>query len=111
MNTIDEKRTTARLALDSKICIIDEQQKEIEGTLLNLSATGVLVKTDRPLSTDSNCDLSIIIEGENSNLVINKLAAKVVRCNGDVLALEFSNKMEWLALFYIYKNKFNMDTI
>ena len=111
MNTINEKRATTRLTLDSKVCILDDQQNETAGILQNLSATGMLVKTDSSFNTGSNCNLSITIEGENSNLMINELNAKVVRFNENVVALEFDDTMEWLALFYVYKNKFNMDKV
>ena len=108
---IEEKRTTTRLTFNTKVCIVDDQQNEIAGRLQNLSATGVSVKTGSQLNTGSNCNLSIIIEGTNSNLTINKLAAKVVRSNKNIVGLKFNNTMEWLTLFYVYKKKFNIDEV
>ncbi len=109
INSKDEKRATARLTLASKVSILDDKHNKIQGILQDLSATGVSIKTDTRLDTGSSCNLSITIEGNNSNLMIDELSAKVIRFNDNVVALEFKDKMEWLTLFYVYKNKFKID--
>ena len=107
----NDKRETARLSLDSNVSISADQQHEIVGKLQNLSATGLSVKTDTRMNTGTSCNLSITIEGDNSNLKINKLSAKVIRFDDDVVAFEFNDKMEWLTLFYIYKGKFDLEKV
>ncbi len=103
-----EKRETTRLTLNSQISIVDEQQNKIEGKLQDLSATGISVATDKQLALGSICNVSITMEGDKSNLVIKELIAKVIRFDGKLVALEFTDNMEWLTLFYVYKNKFDI---
>ncbi len=109
MTNTDDKRETIRLTLDSEVSIFDEQHNLITGKLQNLSAKGVSVVTDDILPEGCDCRVSITIQGNNSTLNINELNAKVIHSSKRMLGLEFEDKMEWLTLFYVYRNKFHMD--
>ncbi len=111
MTGTDDKRETVRLTLDSKVSIFSKQQDVITGKLQDLSAKGISVVTDETLPTGSDCNISITIQGSNSKLNINELSAKVVRSGDHLVGLEFEDKMEWLTLFFVYRNKFQMDKV
>ncbi len=111
INPLNEKRVTTRFTIDTGVTIQDSEQGSFTGKIKNLSAAGALIQTNRSLNPDSNCCLSINLQGDHSRLIIDKLNAKVIRCDGDTIGVEFVEKMEWLALFYTYMKKLHIDPV
>lgn len=110
MSNAIEKRETTRLAIETAVVISDKENNVLfQGTIQNLSATGALIKTSEPVHSGIKCCLSIHLRGNSSNLAINDLKATVVRHTSDCVAVEFSDAMEWLTLFYIYRRKLNIN--
>ncbi len=109
MSTATEKRETTRLTIETAVIISDKAKNRFRGEIQNLSATGALIRTSGHLKPGIKYCLSIQLRGNSSNLTINDLRATVVRHTGDSVAVEFSDTMEWLTLFYIYKRKLNIS--
>ncbi len=105
MSIAIEKRETTRLTIETAVIISDTAKNRFRGRIQNLSATGALIRTSGHLEPGIKYRLSIQLRGNNSNLTINDLRATVVRHTSDSVAVEFSDTMEWLTLFYIYKRK------
>ena len=109
MSTIVEKRETTRLTIETAVLICDKDKNIFRGRIQNLSATGALIKTSGLLEPGIKYRLSIQLRGTSSNLTINDLRATVVRHANNTVAVEFSDTMEWLTLFYIYRRKLNIN--
>ncbi|MEN8188783.1 MAG: PilZ domain-containing protein [Thermodesulfobacteriota bacterium] len=110
VNAINEKRSTTRFNLTTKVVISNPDRGNVNGTIKNLSATGALIHTgEMAMPIDSECMLSITLTGESSNLVIRDLSAIVIRNDPEGMAVYFPDSMEWLALFYMYKNKLKFE--
>ena len=81
-----------------------------KGVLVNLSVHGMLVNLHNDINNGAvdhkgNCTARIIFPGNRSRLIIDKLESTVIRCNNKMLALEFSEPLEWFLLFSVYKSK------
>lgn len=109
MNIANEKRETTRLTIETAVLISDKAENIFRGKIQSLSATGALIKTSEHLESGIKYCLSIELRGGSSNLIINDLMATVVRHTSDSVAVEFTDTMEWLTLFYIYRRKLNSD--
>ncbi len=105
----NEKRETTRLDIEASVIISDKAQNKISGTIQNLSANGALIKTNGQLKSGIPYWISIELQGASSSLTINNLKGTVARHDGDCVAIAFSDSMEWLTLFYIYKQKLKLD--
>lgn len=109
MNDIHERRETTRLQLKTPVTLLDEDKKKSAGTVIDLSATGALIKTDEEFAINKKYTLSIQLTGEHSNLLIDNLSVFAVRQDADRIGVQFTDTMEWLTLFYVYRAKFNLD--
>lgn len=108
MTALNEKRQSTRMDIDAAVLISDKSANTFKGQLQNLSPSGALIKTKGQLQPGKQCCLSIQLPGDNSDISVNNLWATVVRLDTDTVAVAFSNTMEWLALFYIYKQKMEL---
>lgn len=105
MNPLIERRDTTRLTFETEVVLLDQRQKKIIGKILNLSASGALIALDEDLTIGKKYAVSIKLQGDTSNLFIEDLVATVVRNEPCCVAVKFSAPMEWLTIFYIYKQK------
>jgi hypothetical protein len=110
-NCKTEKRATTRLRIETTVRLSDTESSISYGKILNLSATGALIETNDHLSTGNSCNLTIKLKGNNSNLLIDNLLATVVRNDQNAIAVQFTDTMEWLTLFYVYRRKLKLDQI
>ena len=109
MNNLNERRQTTRLTIETDVRISDQENNIFKGKIKNLSTIGALIQTDGQLQSDINYEVSIKLQGNSSNLLIDNLSATVVRYNADTCAIEFTDTMEWLTLFYVYRKKLKID--
>ena len=105
MYSLNEKRSTTRLKIETKVILSDQEQNLFIGKIKNLSPTGALIKTGGKLKIGRDYSLSINLQGDNSNLLIDNLFATVVRHEANGFAVKFIDTLEWLTLFYVYKEK------
>ena len=104
-----EKRDTTRLTIETNVRLSDEESNISYGKILNLSATGALIETSEKLASGNGYTLTIKLKGENSNLLIDNLLATVVRSETNTVAVQFTDTLEWLTLFYVYRKKLNLE--
>jgi hypothetical protein len=109
MNKIEERRETTRLKLEAPVKLSDEANNTSFGRITNISATGAFIKIDDPSFINKKYTLSIKLKGDSSNLLIDNLSAIVVRHESDIIAVRFSNPLEWLTVFYVYRTKLDLD--
>lgn len=110
-NSKTEKRETTRLSIETTVRLSDDDSIVSYGKILNLSATGALIETSEQLTIGNHYTLTIKIKGNNSNLLIDNLLAIVVRNKSNAIAVQFTDTMEWLTLFYVYRRKLKLNTI
>jgi len=105
-----EKRSSFRLPFTAQvICYTKEDDKICSGKIHDISADGLSMETDTCPNIGEECNIEIIIEGEESRLIIDKLSGKIIRENDNVIAICFDKKLEWLALVPIYFQKIHND--
>ena len=109
MNSLNEKRETTRLTIETEVTLSDSKQNLFIGKIRNLSATGALIETDEHLELNQKYRLSINLQGDSSNLLIDNLFATVVRNESNMVGVKFTDAMEWLTLFYVYRQKLKLD--
>ncbi len=61
--------------------------------------------------TGSNCEIEIVLHGDNSRLTIDKLTGVVKRCDTHGVGIEFKERLEWIALVPIYFRKLQEQLI
>ena len=105
MNAGIEQRDTTRLIFETEVTLLDQEQKQFTGKILNLSASGALIAIDEALTLGKSYGVSIKLKGDTSNVIIEDLVATVVRHEPCCIAVKFDDPMEWLTLFYVYKQK------
>ncbi|MBW2328179.1 MAG: PilZ domain-containing protein [Deltaproteobacteria bacterium] len=108
---IDDKRKSVRIDFKVPVEIsYSKSDKVFKGVLVNLSVHGMLVDlqvniTGVAADHKGSCTAKLIFSGKGSRLMIDELESTVVRCNNSMLALEFSEPLEWFLLFSVYKSK------
>jgi hypothetical protein len=99
-----ERRKSFRMPFNTAvICHVNEN--EFQGTIGDLSVTGFFMETKNCPPTASKCIIEIIINGNHSNLRIEKLRGIVTRCDGNGAGIRFDDRLEWIALVPIYFHK------
>ncbi len=99
----EERRHSYRMANISKAsCTLFDESSRFQGTLKNLSRTGFMVETDGQPSVSNEYGIEIVLEGDHSRLVVDKLKGVVTRQEEDGVAVEFSETFEWLVLVPIF---------
>ncbi len=109
MKASNERRKTTRLTIETAVVISDKNQNKITGKIQNLSTIGALIKTNEQLKRGTQYWITIQLQGHSSTLSINNLKATVVRYDTGTIAITFSDTMEWLTLFYVYRQKLKLD--
>ena len=78
-----------------------------------MSASGALIAIDEALILGKRYGISIKLQGDTSNVIIEDLVVTVIRQEPCCIAVKFADPMEWLTIFYVYKQKikvFNEST-
>jgi len=88
MQKSEKSREFTRLSIPVKIEVKTHDSEPIAATALNISMSGVLLRSDRKLATDTPCEIHIIL-GENDPLVIVS-HGKVLRSTQNELAVGFT---------------------
>jgi len=99
-----ERQRSFRMPFNAEIiCYTDGD--EFQGTIRDLSVSGLFMETAHCPPTDSKCGIEIVINGDHSRLTIDKLSGLVVRCEERGVGIEFYDRLEWVALVPIYFHK------
>jgi len=85
------------------LCYTDDD--EFQGTIRDLSVSGLFMETTRCPPTDSKCSIEIVIHGDHSRLTIDLLSGRVIRRDERGVGIEFDKRLEWVALVPIYYYK------
>lgn len=108
----EERRKSFRVPFTAHVnCTIDEIGNEVSGILRDVSMSGIYMETkDRP-PLDAPCSVEIVLQGNNSRLVIDQLQGRVVRMDDEGVAVNFDSRMEWFALIPIYSPKMKKNRL
>jgi hypothetical protein len=99
-----ERRKSFRFPLNTKVfCHINE--KIYQGTVRDLSLTGLYINTTDSPPISSICELEIVLHGDHSCLTIHKVAGVVLRSDKDGVGIQFIERLEWVALLPICFHK------
>ena len=101
-----ERRESFRMPFATEvICYVDELDKQYKGTLRDLSITSLFMEADDSPEVGSICRIEIVLEGKHSQLEIKNISGKIVRNDGDGVAVCFDERLEWFALVPLYFQK------
>lgn len=99
----DDRRDSYRMADVSKaVCYLSNETNRFQGTLRNLSIAGFFLETEEKPDVSQKYGVEIVLEGKHSRLVVDNLFGVVMRSEGDGVAVEFTEKFEWLILAPIF---------
>ena len=99
----EERRDSFRLVDVSKAtCNLVDGSDRIQGTLKNLSRSGLFIETDRLPEVSKSYDIEIVLQGSHSRMVVDNLSGTVARADSEGVAVEFSRSFEWLVLAPIF---------
>ena len=99
----DDRRDSYRLADMSKaICYLINENNRFQGTFRNLSRAGFFLETGEKPDISQKYEIEIVLEGTHSRLVVDSLSGVVTRSEDDGVAVEFTEKFEWLPLAPIF---------
>lgn len=97
---LDDRRATLRMPFVSKaICKVDNIHQNFFGMLRDISTFALFmeIEENRPAAC-SQCEITIVFDGDHSCLTIDKVIGEVVRSDKDGVAVRFYEKFEWLIL-------------
>jgi hypothetical protein len=75
---------------------------EVEADLLDISISGMYVRSEQVLPVGTLCTIEIKVTGNHSCLVLEDILGEVVRKDRQGMAIQFTSPMEWFVLFKIY---------
>ncbi len=99
-----ERRKSFRMPFNAEV-ICSVNGNDFQGTVGDLSVTGLFMKSTECPPTASKCNIDIVISGEHSSLRIEKIRGIVVRYVEHGIGIQFDNRLEWIALIPIYFHK------
>jgi PilZ domain len=108
---LHEKRNSVRVDFKVPVEISCPETDTVwKGILVNLSIHGMLLEFQNDLPSITidkrkGCTARLIFQGNTSKLMIDELQFSIARTQGNMLALEFGEPLEWFLLFTVYKNK------
>jgi hypothetical protein len=106
MSKVTNRRTSFRMPFISKlVCQVKGSEKKYDGTLRDISITGLFVEMDEYPAVGNTCEMKIYLEGDHSRLVIEKVSGKIVRSDSKGVAIVFDNRLEWFVLIPLYFQK------
>ena len=101
-----DRRRSTRLDFVSDVIVRSAKgDKIVKGELINLGIGGMSLRTPILLDNGSKCVSAILIKDRYSQLVIKDVEGVVVRSSDEEIAIKFSHRFEWLALFHVYHSK------
>ncbi len=108
---IDDRRIGARLAYRVYVQVtLTSNQTTFDGWSDTVSVSGLSLEAELPPEyLDQPALVTITFSGEHSNLVIDNLKSKVVRCNDGVVGISFLHPLEWFVLFSVYQGKMHSN--
>ena len=89
---VPERRRDERVGVDLPFVLRDDSHAEWHGTTVDLSPTGMLIRTAEP-APEAGTLLRVAVQGpaESGWERINVRPARVVRIDGDVMALTYAD--------------------
>jgi PilZ domain len=90
------------------VLTLSGQDLTVSGHTENLSISGLFMQ---PLLSEDSfdigepCTVKIMLCGEESNLFIDDLAGEIVSCDEQGVGVMFKERLEWYALFHVFKKK------
>lgn len=101
-----DRRQSVRLDFVSDVIVRSVKgDKFVKGELVNLGIGGMSFKTPVLLDIGTKCVGAILVKDKYSQLVIKDVDCEVVRSSEGEMAVKFSHRFEWLALFHVYHSK------
>lgn len=105
--SVDDRRTGVRLNFHVQVSVLPEKMEHsYQGVSDNVSVSGLVFKAELPPTlVKTPCSVNILFPGSHSNLVIQGLAATLVRVEEREAAVAFDKPLEWFLLFPVYQRK------
>lgn len=101
-----ERRKSFRMPFISEVvCQIHATGKEYHGTLRDMSINGLFMETVNCPPENAVCEIEVILEGKHSRLMIDRLKGNVTRSEEKGVAIQFDERLEWVAMVPIYFHK------
>jgi len=108
MGGMIERRKSYRLPISTKvICHVNENT--FQGTICDISVTGLFMETVKGPPTSSKCGIEIVFPGDHSCLRIEKIKGVVTRRVDHGVGIKFDHRLEWIALVPIYFHKMQKE--
>jgi len=105
-----DRRQSFRMPCNTEvICHVNEN--DFQGTICDLSVTGLFMNTTECPPIASKCDIEIVIPGDHSCLRIEKIKGVVIRRVEYGVGIQFDDRLEWIALVPIYFHKIQKELI
>lgn len=106
MQKLDEKRDAVRMPFSPRAyCELKDSGKEFCGTIRDISMLGLFIMLEGDNDLSGSCDIQIVLEGQHSELEINNLSGKIIRVDGDGVAIRLDERLEWFAIVPLYFRK------
>ena len=100
MNQRIERRKSFRFPLNTRVfCHIKD--KIYQGTVSDLSITGLYMKTTDIPPISSECSLEIVLQGDHSCLTIHEIEGVILRVDENGAGIQFCERLEWVSLLPI----------
>ena len=99
MSSTAERRQSPRIpVLPTITCRLKVTDRYFEGTIRDMSVTGLFVEVEEQLQVSDECEVEIILQGERSSIKIEGLHGRVIRCETEGVGVQFDGRMEWFAM-------------
>jgi len=104
MNHKAERRKSFRFPLKAEVtCHVNDY--DFRGTIRDLSITGLYMNTTGSPTVTSKCRLEVVLRGDHSCLTLHELTGSILRKDEFGVAIQFDNRLEWVALVPIFFHK------
>lgn len=107
MSSKDRRESFRMEDVSKATCYLNNQTGNYQGSLRNLSMAGFFLETGNKPEVSENYGIEIILEGNHSRLVVDNISGIVTRSEDEGVAVEFTEKFEWLALVPIFYQENN----
>lgn len=105
----NEKRMCTRTPFLTGVTLRADDGALVSASLLNISISGMLVRTTDQIPAGTTCKIEIVVTGRHSRLVLDAIEGQVVRQEKNELAIQFTSRMEWFVLFNVYSHYCRQD--
>ncbi len=103
MNQSVERRQSPRAqVLPTIICRLQSGDRYYEGSIRDMSVTGLFVELEEQLRVSDECEVEIILQGEYSSIKIEGLQGRVIRCDTRGCGIQFDGRLEWFSVVSTY---------